>query len=78
MAAAFSFLMSLGNSGDGGNEGIECDGDIIDSCDSGDSGASFGGHDGLRVKNDFSENFSFELFGVLKYSAFLRILHKGN
>ena len=78
LVAAWSCRILLGNSGDGGGEGDECSGDIIDSCDSGDFAGGFGGHDGLRVMKDFSENFSLEFLDAFKVSATLRILqYKG-
>ena len=78
LVEVLSLRILLGNSGDGGSEGDEHDGDIIiDSCDSGDFAGGFGGHDGLSVINDFSENFSIELLDAFIVSAVLRILYKG-
>ena len=52
--ATWSCRILFGNSGDGGSEGDEYNGDVIDSCDSGYFAGGFGGHDGLRVMKDFN------------------------
>ena len=45
------------------------------SIDSGELAEVCGGHNGLSVMNDFSENVFFEILDVFTVSAVLRILH---
>ena len=72
--ATWSCRVLIDNSGDGGSEGDECNGDVIDSCDSGDFAGGFGGHDGLRVMKDFNETFP-QALDAFKVSAVICILH---